>query len=64
MCEVVGVGIERIARVLSPLHFVLVIISTCKRDDCYYSVKQSLWLFWVWDGHDFMDVKSGLLEGF
>lgn len=42
MCEVVGVGIERIARVLPPLHFVLVIISTCKRADCYYSVKQSL----------------------
>jgi len=33
MCEVVGVGIERIAHVLSPLRFVLVIISTCKRAD-------------------------------
>ena len=64
MCEVVGVGIERISRVLSPLHFVLVIISTCKRDDWRYSVKQSLWLFWAQDGHDFMDVKSGLLGRF
>ena len=55
MREVVGVGIERVARVLSPLSFALYRIYIWKIVTYDYYVKQSLLLFLVQDNHGFAE---------